>query len=269
MNVIFSDRAFTALLSETKEKITTETGGIFLGYFENDTWYIVESIDPGPSSIFEVAYFEYDQKYVTHLINKIARMYKKNLSLLGLWHRHPGSFDVFSSTDDSTNHTYAQLAPQGAISALVNIDPKFRLTVYHVPENLRYKKISYQVGDQFFPEGALSLLTAEELLKQINADENDEYARSLRVRVAPRVKLSELMDSVTKSMEEIDGIKYKEEIYAAAESEDFIEKVSGEIIEDLEYLSDKAELAVRIKKTSHYLCLFDDIEERKQEFISR
>ena len=34
MNVIFSDRAYTALLSETKEKIETETGGIFLGFFD-------------------------------------------------------------------------------------------------------------------------------------------------------------------------------------------------------------------------------------------
>ena len=79
MNVVFSNRAYVALLSETQEKIKTETGGVFLGYYENETWYIVETIDPGPASIFEVAYFEYDQKYVNHLINKIARLYRKNL----------------------------------------------------------------------------------------------------------------------------------------------------------------------------------------------
>lgn len=261
MKVIFSNRAYTALLSETQEKITTETGGIFLGYFENDTWYVVESIDPGPSSIFEVAYFEYDQKYVNHLINKIARMYKKNLSLLGLWHRHPGSFDIFSNTDDGTNHTFAQLAPQGAISALVNIDPKFRLTVYHVPKNLRYKKIPYQVGDEYFPKNVLSLLTTDELLKQINADDNADYARSLQVRLAPKVRLSDIMASICETVAEFDGTKYKDEIFTAHEKEDFVDKVSGEIMEDLEYLSQQTELAVKIKKTARYLCLFDDSEE--------
>lgn len=263
MKVIFSNRAYIALLSETQEKITTETGGIFLGFYENNTWYIVESIDPGPNSIFEVAYFEYDQKYVNHLINKIARLYKKNLSLLGLWHRHPGSFDIFSNTDDGTNRTYAQLAPQGAISALVNIDPTFRLTVYHVPKNLRYEKIPYQVGDQYFPNDVLSLLTIEELLKKINSNENEDYAHSLQVRLTPRVKLADIMDSVCQSIEEFDGSKYKDEICSAFENEDFIEKVSGEIIEDLEFFSKQTELSVKVKKTHRYLCLFEDSEEKE------
>ena len=57
MKVIFSDRAFAAVMAETTEKIKTETGGLFLGSLEDDIWYIIESIDPGPKSIFEVAYF--------------------------------------------------------------------------------------------------------------------------------------------------------------------------------------------------------------------
>ena len=262
MKVIFSNRAYIALLSETQEKITTETGGVFLGYYEDDTWYVVESIDPGPSSIFQVAYFEYDKKYVNHLINKIARMYKKNLSLIGLWHRHPGSFDVFSNTDDGTNYSYAQLAPQGAISALVNIDPKFRLTVYHVPLNLRYKKITYQVGDEYFPKDVLSLLTEDELLKQINGDDNADFVNSLQVNIVNKVKLSDVMNSICESIEEFNGLKYRDEILHAHEKEDFVEKVSGEILEDLEYLSQEIKLGVKIKKTAKYICLFDDPPEK-------
>jgi phage terminase large subunit len=76
MQVIFSNRAYMAVISETIEKIKTETGGIFLGCYENGNWYVVEAIDPGPKSVFQVAYFEYDKKYTEHLINKIARMYQ-------------------------------------------------------------------------------------------------------------------------------------------------------------------------------------------------
>lgn len=157
MKVVFSDRAYAAIMSETTEKITTETGGLFLGTVYGNIWYVVEVIDPGPNSIFEVDYFEYDQKYTQHLINKIANLYEEKLELIGLWHRHPLSLDVFSKTDNVTNAKYARMRKYGAISGLVNIDPKFRLTMYHVAQPCVYSKIPYVVGDELIPEKYLKL----------------------------------------------------------------------------------------------------------------
>ena len=165
MKVIFSDRAFAAVMAETTEKIKTETGGLFLGSLEDDIWYIIESIDPGPKSIFEVAYFEYDQQYTQHLINKVANLYDKKLSLIGLWHRHPGSFDHFSSTDDGTNSKYARMRKEGAISALVNIDPEFRLTMYHVSQPCKYTTIEYNVGNHLIPDELLQYKSPERFEK--------------------------------------------------------------------------------------------------------
>lgn len=261
MKVIFSDRAYKALLAETYEKIKTETGGIFLGFYEGETWYVVETIDPGPTSIFEIAYFEYDQKYVTHLINKVARLYRKNLKLIGLWHRHPGSFDVFSGTDDGTNRKYAQMSPEGAISGLVNIDPRFRLKIFHVPADLRYKTIPYEVGDSLFPEGSLELWSTDELLKKINGDKNGDFLQSLRVRTESVMKLSELMASVCTAENEFDAHGYKDEIESASKEDDFIDRVSGELMEDLEYLAEEADMPIVLKRTAHFLCLTDDNEE--------
>lgn len=161
MEVVFSDRAYAAVMAETTEKIQTETGGLFLGIVEDDTWYIIEAIDPGPKSVFEVAYFEYDQKYTQHLINKIANLYDEKLQLIGLWHRHPGSFDRFSTTDNGTNAKYAQMRSAGAISALVNIDPKFRITMYHVGQPCIYSKIAYIVGNELIPDKYLRLKPPE------------------------------------------------------------------------------------------------------------
>lgn len=147
--VVFSSRAYASLMSEVLDEIETETGGVFLGYWDGEAWQVVESIDPGPNSLFEVAYFEYDQDYINHLINKVSRIYERQLDLIGLWHRHPGSFDKFSATDDETNLKYALMSERGAISALVNIDPHFRLTVYQVQANpLRYEKVPYEVLDR-------------------------------------------------------------------------------------------------------------------------
>ena len=173
VEVIFSARAYVSLLSEVLSRIETETGGVFLGYYQDGVWQVVESIDPGPLSRFEVAYFEYDQDYINHLINKVSRIYEKQLDLIGLWHRHPGSFDQFSATDDGTNTSYAQLSECGAISALVNIDPDFRLTIYHVAsEPLRYREVRYCVLDPM--EDLIQAPYASARISQINSAVSDK-----------------------------------------------------------------------------------------------
>lgn len=193
MKVIFSERAFTSILAETTERVYTETGGLFLGTIQEDNWFVIESIDPGPNSIFEVAYFEYDKKYVEHLINKIANIYNEKLDLIGLWHRHPGSMDVFSTTDGGTNSKYAAMREQGAISALVNVDPNFRLTVYHVKQPCKYLKIDYLVGNSYIPS---NLLRLKSLSKFENIMQNILY-NNAKGNIYSKIKnLNSLIDTV-------------------------------------------------------------------------
>lgn len=162
--VILSSNAYLGIIAETYEHLGTETGGIFLGSRTGDIWYVLEVLDPGPESILQIAYFEYDKPYVTHLANKTARFYKQPIDLLGLWHRHPGSMDTFSSTDDGTNTEYAQRSRSGSISALVNLDPRFRITMYHVTLPLRYSKVPVEVGDHLIPAELLALKSPEDYL---------------------------------------------------------------------------------------------------------
>lgn len=160
MRLYLSDQAYTSIVAETHAHIDTETGGVFLGKFEAGAWYIIEVIDPGYQDILrQVAYFEYDKSYVTHLANVRARLYKNSLSLLGLWHRHPGGFDRFSATDDQTHRLYLRQNPRrGIISSLVNIDPRFRLTHYFIDSSVTHRKITdIHIGDQHIPEKFLAL----------------------------------------------------------------------------------------------------------------
>lgn len=143
--IVFSYRAFLSLVCETAEHLNTETGGLFLGYRYENHWYILETIDPGPAAILRPAYFEYEKPYVDHLLNKQARLYTPLPSVLGLWHRHPGSFDRFSDTDNHTNLEFVKECGPTIISALVNIDPSFRLTVYQTDSSLRYQVVGYEV----------------------------------------------------------------------------------------------------------------------------
>lgn len=158
--VVFSNKAYNAIIRESFAKDPVETGGILLGHIlDNGIWIVMEVLPPGMKSIFQYAYFEYDEAFVNYLAQSVANQYKHPLDLLGLWHRHPGSMDVFSPTDDGTNTTFARQNPAGVISGLVNIDPDFRITMYHLDHTPGrslgrpdYSVVDVEVGDDIIPE---------------------------------------------------------------------------------------------------------------------
>ncbi len=164
--IVFSNKAYNAIIRESFDKDPVETGGILLGHvLDNGMWIVMEVLPPGIHCIFERAYFEYDDAFVNYLAQSVANQYKIPLELLGLWHRHPGSMDFFSATDDQTNATFAAQNPHGVISGLVNLDPRFRLTMYHLGRATapisyarpRYEEIPIEVGDDIIPEDYFEL----------------------------------------------------------------------------------------------------------------
>ena len=149
--VLFTERAQAAIVAETFAQHPNETGGILLGHYLQGVWHVIEAIDPGPGSRFTPVTFEYDTDYVNHLAKRVAGYYQHPLRLIGLWHRHPGSNDRFSHDDDITNHRYASQSAEGAISCLVNLDPHFRITAYHVPRDLNYRRLPHHSDDGAIP----------------------------------------------------------------------------------------------------------------------
>lgn len=252
MKVVFSNRAYAGVMAETAEKIKTETGGLFLGAVEHDTWYIVEAIDPGPKSIFEVAYFEYDQQYTQHLINKVANLYQEKLALIGLWHRHPGSFDSFSTTDNGTNSKYARMRLNGAISALVNIDPKFRITMYHVGQPCRYTKIPYQVGDDLIPAKYMQLKTPEQFERLM-----ENISQPCRpVEFQPSISLSSFMDTLKPLFEDR---QLDEKIGLPTESDEAVrEKIVNAILSDIVFMSEELHIKMSVVQKGAVVALIQD-----------
>lgn len=260
MKVIFSNRAYTSVLAETTEKIKTETGGLFLGAVQDDTWYIIEAIDPGPKSIFEVAYFEYDQKYTEHLINKVANLYDKQLSLIGLWHRHPGSFDQFSSTDDGTNAKYASMRKEGAISALVNLDPAFRITMYQVHRPCLYQKITYDVGDNLIPDELLKFKTPERFFEIMN---NIQHSTSIRGSSAERyhksISLASFMSFIMQQLKNSERVKLEDSDAISVPVGEFIpprkeyvqKRLIDEVIDDITFMADSLGIETSISQSDY------------------
>ena len=163
VEVLFSQRALAAICAETLDHHPNETGGILLGHFHQDRWQVLEAIDPGPGAVSTEATFSYDQAYVTHLAAKLARQYRQYLHVIGLWHRHPGCFDRFSADDDTTNQRFAVRSCHGALSCLVNLDPQFRITAYHVPADLHYQRLPVWIGDGLIAAELRASLDASDL----------------------------------------------------------------------------------------------------------
>jgi hypothetical protein len=158
-----------------------------IGAGDHDNWYVLESIDPGPSAIFQPSYFEYDHRYVNHLANKVRLRYASPLRLMGLWHRHPGSLDRFSGTDDSTHVRYLDPCGGMLISGLANVDPSFRLTFYLVSGNPpTHQKLDYVVGAEHFPNGLLAELSVSDLLKRVN---DYEHRTSPRIPALQEIRI--------------------------------------------------------------------------------
>jgi len=246
MKVVFSDKAYRAILAETAEKVATETGGIFLGCFEDDVCYVVETIDPGPKSTFQVAFFEYDQPYTQHLINKVARLYQHPMTLVGLWHRHPGSYDVFSSTDEGTNHRYAQLSTWGAVSVLVNIDPTLRISAYHVDRINGYKRVAHDVGDHLIPDGLLRPRSVESFLEYINGWE----ARRSAPKHTSRTDLARLMTQIQPLLHELDWTQLSDALGTpdAERARTIRDLLTDALIDDIVFLTEVKGVVLEIKQ---------------------
>lgn len=170
--VVFSDKAYNAIIRETFEWDPVETGGILLGHvLDNGCWIVMEVLPPGygegregDNVYHEMGYFEYNQSFVNYLARSVASQYEIPLELLGLWHRHPGGMDHFSGTDDGTNSTFAAQNPHGVISGLINVDPQLRMTMYYLAHSdargygrPNYQRVEIEVGSDLIPEEYFTL----------------------------------------------------------------------------------------------------------------
>lgn len=205
--VIISSKAYNAMIRESFAKHPVETGGILLGYIlDNGLWVVMEMIPPGINGVFQNAYFEYDQDFVNYLGTSVANQYKEPLQVLGLWHRHPGSMDYFSSTDDGTNSEFASRNPYGVISGLVNIDPSFRLTMYHLdhndgvrPRNIAYSNVEVEIGDDLIPERFFELRYVDSERSELHptpTQKNIQVSQTRSIPKSPRNGGEEFSDEI-------------------------------------------------------------------------
>ena len=166
-----SDRAYASIITEVMSNGSNETGGVLLGYIINRAWYIMESVDPGMDTVNQTAFFQWDSSYVNHQASRLSKIYHQPVTVLGFWHRHPGSMDYFSGQDEATIRGNLCELKEGLLSMLVNIDPKLRMTFYYCYGN-DIMPIRYDVGNKYFPPQLLKYADADELSRRAALDGN-------------------------------------------------------------------------------------------------
>ncbi len=167
--VVISDRAFISIMAEAISRDPVETGGVLFGAVSGDTMYVVEATDPGKNAFHSTVHLEMNTEYLNHVFPVISRLYKHDLDLLGLWHRHPGDFNRFSEDDDATNARYAEAIGGGTLSILLNFTPDGKLTVYYYDASGtgQYFMPQVDIGDSFFAgTDFLKLADTETLYKR-------------------------------------------------------------------------------------------------------
>ena len=149
--VHFSNRSFSALISEAVNHSDTETGGVLLGHSSGNHWYVLETVNSGPKSSFSPISFTYDQEYINYESNRLANIYDNPLELLGLWHQHLGVSNTFSFNDEETNIRFANMSTKGVITGILNRTPSIRLTMYYTQNGRDCQPINHLIGDNYIP----------------------------------------------------------------------------------------------------------------------
>ena len=151
---------------------------------------------------------------------------------------------------------------EGAISALVNIDPLFRLTVYHVAQPCKYKVIDYEIGDAFIPNELLAYKSKEKLesimSKSLGAQE---------IKTQQHMSLRTFLKVIYPYLK-----KYKLEETEIDESND--EKKDTDflintIIEDIDYMIEECGIALTISTQGPYICLGDQTDDTIKIYFKR
>ena len=141
----------------------------------------------------------------------------------------------------------------GAISALVNIDPKFRITMYHVGQPCRYSKIAYVVGNELIPDKYLRLKTPQRYEKIMDDILNGKNSNG---DFHPSVSFKSFLSMVKPFFADryiTDKIVRPKEL-----SEDSKNALIEAVVSDIDFMSDELGIELQIVQKNGSLALIQD-----------
>lgn len=139
---------------------------------------------------------------------------------------------------------------EGAISALVNIDPEFRLTMYHVNQPCKYSVIEYDVGNHLIPDELLKYKSPERFEKLMTGIMNDEYKN-----YRPSISFHGFLKVVLPYMKRV---KINESLHEVDDNDLATNRILDELVEDTEFLANEQGIEYSISQVEQFICLSQD-----------
>jgi len=139
--VVLSEKVRESILTEARTSSSAETGGILIGYIDDERRGIVlRATGPGPNAIRSEAEFHRDVNYVQNELDKAGSELGDRGLYIGEWHSHPG-FEPYPSPRDirslfeiSTAPNYLTVCPVMIIAGVGAANrPEATLTVWAFP----------------------------------------------------------------------------------------------------------------------------------------
>lgn len=129
----------------------TETGGVLLGFFRENTIEILEAIGPGPDAILETSHAKVDMTYINYSVQQLSNIYKINVIIVGLWHKHNNNINPpFSSEDIKALRSLREYCGNDIISLLFQYDAdsnQYMLTTHMFnPDSNSTYPVSFNIG---------------------------------------------------------------------------------------------------------------------------
>lgn len=131
MKYSFEKKARVTLIEDLMRYQDVETGGVLLGYVDENEMRIVETVTGGEKALREPGAFEYDYIFVETVCENLSLKYNPPLSLVGLWHKHNHTLEpAFSMADKDMHEKLLELCDKG-ISCLFQKreDGKYQLQI--------------------------------------------------------------------------------------------------------------------------------------------
>ena len=122
------------IVEDLKQWYPKETGGVLIGYWNQNQAVITNIIDGGPKALRKEVSFTPDHAYQKKEIEKVYNSTGRTEVYLGDWHSHPDSYSYMSWRDKKTLKKIANFKNAGLIHPMMMIigtsPPELKVWLY-------------------------------------------------------------------------------------------------------------------------------------------
>ena len=156
---------------------------------------------------------------------------------------------------------------EGTVSMLVNLEPEFRFTIYHVAQPCTYTKIDeYEVGDSLFPKGLLEYENINLLKAKLNGREEIESLEQNKEDNSEE-NLSEILKIILPILRKQYRYEKKFDFWGLIKNQSNNKGIAEIVAEDILFFTDKYQMKFYSTLLSDKLIIAQGSGNEKEELI--